>query len=98
MIEYGPQDVAQGRTTEDMDPGIAQTVQQVTEGLTATSAANAESQAQAHAFISENGAQVVGGHTPVNSPTGAFMTPMSIPAPEFASDTPAPLEFDAGVG
>jgi hypothetical protein len=75
MIEYGPLEVAEGKMMGDTDPGLAQAVQDVTEGLAATAAANAQSQAESHTFIAENGAQVIGGHTPVNSPTGAFMTP-----------------------
>lgn len=84
-IEYGPLQVAEGRYTKDLDPGIAATVAAVNGGLAATNAANAQSQRDALAFIEQNGAQVLNGHAPVNSPTGSFLEPGDAPV------------FDAGI-
>lgn len=61
-------EVMWGRTSADMNPGLADTVLQVQRGLTESSAANAEYMAEAHAFITEYGAAVIGGHAAVNMP------------------------------
>lgn len=44
---------------------------------------NSQSQAEARVFIQENGAQVVGGHAPVNSPSGALNDPYPNVAPQY---------------
>lgn len=73
---------------------VSQVVSDVQAGLSASAAANSQSQADARRFIQENGADVVGGHSPVNPATSAFMTHYGHQAPT-GPQTAAP-EYDAG--
>lgn len=68
---------------------VPMAMQHVRDAVAATAAANEQSQAEARAFIVENGAQVLGGHSPVNPADTAFMNPpMTVPAPTH------PLGYD----
>lgn len=78
------------------NPDVPVTVAAVHTLLGQVQAANAQSQAESRQFIQENGGQVIGGHSPVNSPTGAFMTPLTNPAPEYPPASLPPSEWDAG--
>lgn len=81
--EYEPLNVDTGRFSDDTDPGMADTAQQVRQGLVATAAAHVQAQAQSAAFIVEHGAQVLAGHSPVNPAPGQFLT---APAPDPVYD------------
>lgn len=69
-----------------MDPGMLTAAQQVAAGLAATTAANHQSQVESARFIMESGADVLGGHAPVNSPTGAFLSPGGVTVDDAGID------------
>lgn len=71
--QFGPGQVVEDTYLGEVDPGMGQTAAAVTAALAATAVANRESQQQCARFIMESGADVVGGHSPVNSPSGAFL-------------------------
>ncbi len=53
------------QSTDQLAPGLAQTVREVQAGLSSSAARAAAQQADAGRFIRENGHQVVGGHADV---------------------------------
>lgn len=65
------------------NPNFPVAFQHIVDQVAQVEALNQQSQSQAMAFIQENGAAVLDGHSFVNSPDSAFMSPMSNPAPEY---------------
>jgi hypothetical protein len=53
---------------EDAPGGLTESAAAVREGLSQAVSAYQVMQVEAHAFITEHGAQVLGGHSPVNQP------------------------------
>lgn len=55
-------------TSEEMNPGLAETKAETQAGLTESAAAADVQQVDAARFIGENGAAVLGGHADVGEP------------------------------
>ena len=85
-------------SSAEQDPGVLPAMQAIHDQVAATAAVTAASQADARRFISDNGAAVVGGHAPVNSPTGSLMSHMPIPATQYPSNFDTFAEQQALVG
>lgn len=69
---------------EENNPNVTVVMQHVQTLVDQVNAMNVQSQQEARAFIQENGAQVVGGHSPVNPADNSFMNPApGNPAPEY---------------
>ena len=69
---------------EENNPNVTVVMQHVRVLVDQVNAANGQSQGEARAFIQENGAAVISGHTPVNPADSSIMNPpMGNPAPEY---------------
>lgn len=72
---------------EENNPNVTVVMQHVQTLVDQVNAMNVQSQQEARAFIQENGADVVGGHTPVNPADSSIMEPpMPNPAPEYPAN------------